>query len=154
MVCNDCDAVVVLAGYAIAQQTEAIVIKEPVFQTNGPYKVQEMMEPSLARHTVYRPIDLKSVKGKLPIVAFGNSGCSMIGNAFETYLTEIASYGFLIIASGPIQPAFPTEGRPGPNGSTLGQPPDAIVGKLSPERSKTSYLFEAIDWAVKKKNMK
>jgi hypothetical protein len=69
----------VLAGQASAQQTapqtDAMVVKEPVFQTNGPYKVQEMMEPSLARHTVYRPIDLKAVKGKLPIMAFGNGGC-------------------------------------------------------------------------------
>ncbi len=95
-----------------AQQISAIVVKEPVFQTNGPYKVQEMMEPSLARHTVYRPIDLKAVKEKLPILAFGNGGCSMIGNAFETYLTEIASYGFPVIASGQIQPTFPPEGRP------------------------------------------
>jgi len=70
----------------------------------------------------------------------------MIGNAFETYLTEIASYGFLVIASGPIQSAFPPEGRPGANGTTLGQPSDAVVSKLSSERSKTSYLFEAIDW--------
>ena len=124
--------VTVLAGQANAQQnapqTNAIVVKEPVFQTDGPHKVQEMMEPSLARHTVYRPIDLKAVKGKLPIMAFGNGGCSMIGNAFETYLTEIASYGFLVIASGPIQPAFPPEGRPGANGTALGQPLDAVVG--------------------------
>jgi hypothetical protein len=144
--------IAVLGGQAHAQQTapqaNPIIVKEPVFQTNGPYKVQEMMEPSLARHTVYRPIDLKAVKGKLPIVAFGNGGCSMIGNAFETYLTEIASYGFLIIASGPIRPTFPPEGRPSANGTTLGQPPDDIVSTLSPERSKTSYLFEAIDWAA------
>jgi hypothetical protein len=143
---------IVLVGQVSAQQnapqTGATVLKEPVFQTNGPYKVQEMMEPSLARHTVYRPIDLKAVKGKLPIMTFGNGGCSMIGNAFETYLTEIASYGFLIIASGSIQPTFPPEGRPSANGTTLGQPSDAIVGALSPERSKTSYLFEAIDWAT------
>lgn len=131
-----------------ASQTSSIVLKEPVFQTNGPYKVQEMMEPSLARHTVYRPIDLKAVKGKLPVMAFGNGGCYMIGNAFETYLTEIASYGFLIIATGPIQPAFPPEGRPGAKGIPQGQPADAVVSTLSPERSKTSHLFEAIDWAV------
>lgn len=145
-------AMAVLVCQASAQQnapqTSAIVVKEPVFQTNGPYKVQEMMEPSLTRHTVYRPIDLKALKAKLPIMAFGNGGCSMIGNAFETYLTEIASYGFLVIASGPIQPAFPPEGRPSANGTTLGQPSDAVVGELSSERSKTSYLFEAIDWAV------
>jgi hypothetical protein len=142
----------VLVGPASAQQnasqTSALVVKEPAFQTNRPYRVQEIMEPSLARHTVYRPIDLKAVKGKLPIMAFGNGGCFLIGNAFETYLTEIASYGFLIIANGPIQPAFPPEGRPGVNGTTQGQPSDAVVGTLSPERSKTSYLFKAIDWAV------
>jgi len=140
------------AGPAGAQQTalqgSAMVVNEPVFQTNGPYKVEEIMEPSLAQHTLYRPIDLKTVKEYLPIVAFGNGGCSMIGNAFETYLTEIASYGFLIIASGPIQPTFPPEGRPSTNGTNLGQPPAAIVSTLSLERSKTSYLFEAIDWAV------
>ena len=142
----------VLLGQACAQQnppqTGAIVVREPVFQTSGPYKVQEMTDPSLARHTVYRPIDLKAVKGKLPIVAFGNGGWLMIGNAFETYLTEIASYGFLVIANGPIQPSFPPEGRPNANGTMQGQPSDALVNALSPERSKTSYLFEAIDWAV------
>jgi dienelactone hydrolase len=131
-----------------APQISSLVVTEPVFQTNGPYKVQEMMEPSLPRHTVYRPIDLKTVQAKLPIMAFGNGGCSMIGNAFETYLTQIASYGFLIIASGPIRPEFPPEGRPAANGTTLGQPSDAVVGAFSTERSKTSHLFEAIDWAV------
>jgi len=30
-----------------APQTSAIVVKEPVFQTNGPYKVQEMMNRRL-----------------------------------------------------------------------------------------------------------
>jgi hypothetical protein len=143
---------VVLTGHVSAQQngaqTGSIVIKEPVFQTNGPYKVQEMMEPSLARHTVYRPIDLNAVKGKLPILAFGNGGCYMIGNAFETYLTEISSYGFLVIATGPIQPAFLPEGRPGANGTAQRQPSDEVVSALSSERSKTSHLFEAIDWAV------
>jgi dienelactone hydrolase len=142
----------VLLGQTCAQQnappTGAIVVREPVFQTTGPYRVQEMMEPSLARHTVYRPVDLKAVKEKLPIVAFGNGGCFMIGNAFETYLTEIASYGFLVIANGPIQPTFVPEGRPTANGTAQGPPPDAVVNELSPERSKTSYLFEAIDWAV------
>jgi hypothetical protein len=125
----------VLVGQASAQQTapqnSAMILKGPVFQTNGPYKVQEMMEPSLARHTVYRPIDLHVVKDKLPIVAFGNGGCSMIGNAFETYLTEIASYGFLVIASGSIQPTFPPEGRPSANGTPLGQPSDAFPSVLS-----------------------
>ncbi len=148
--------IVILAGPATAAQstpqTHSMIVKEPVFRTQGPYKVQEMMEPSLARHTVYRPVNLNALKEKLPIVAFGNGGCSMIGNAFETYLTEIASYGFLVIASGPIQPDFPPEGRPSANGKTLGQPPDAIVGKLSTARSKTDYLFEAIDWAVARNN--
>lgn len=43
----------VLTGQASGQQntpqTGDIVVREPVFQTSGPYKIQEMMEPSLAR---------------------------------------------------------------------------------------------------------
>jgi hypothetical protein len=68
--------------------------------------------------------------------------------AFMDIMPENTSYGFLIIANGPIQPAFPPEGRPSASGTTLGQPSDAIVGTLSPERSKTGYLLDAIDWAV------
>jgi len=41
----------VLVGQVSAQQsapqTNAIVVKEPVFRTNGPYKVQEMMSRRL-----------------------------------------------------------------------------------------------------------
>jgi hypothetical protein len=152
------------SGQTSAQQnpprTGVTVVREPVFQTDGPYKVQEMMEPSLARHAVHRPIDLKAVKGKLPIVAFGNGGCLMIGNAFETYLTEIASYGFLFNAN---------LDNVGHNGS-LGRPfggKMAQAARLWPQwqlkgDQEAGKAFVGPDctlcrdpeWVVKKKNMK
>jgi len=49
--------IAVFAGQSNAQQTtpqtNAMIVKEPVFQTNGPYKVQEMMEPSPDPSCVY-----------------------------------------------------------------------------------------------------
>jgi hypothetical protein len=40
----------------------------------GQYQVTVATDPSLRTHTIYRPTDLKAVKGKLPIVAWGNGG--------------------------------------------------------------------------------
>src|SRR5262245_56536022 len=63
----------------------------------GPYAVSVISEPSLATHTVYRPTDLSPFTGgrRLPIVAWGNGACSNAGLLFETFLTQIASHGFL-----------------------------------------------------------
>jgi hypothetical protein len=71
-------------------------------EMTGPYKVVMEMIPSLPNHTVYRPENLVAVKGKLPVVAFGNGGCANVGNAFQNYLSEVASHGFIIVANGPI----------------------------------------------------
>ena len=79
-------------------------------ETTGSYKVVMEMDPSLPEHTVYRPEQVSRVKGKLPVVAYGNGACANAGNAFENYLAEVASYGFLVVANGPIIPAAP--GRP------------------------------------------
>ena len=38
----------------------------------GPFPAILEQDPSLPTHTVYRPQDLSKVKGKLPIVAWGN----------------------------------------------------------------------------------
>ena len=77
-------------------------------------------DPTLSRHTVYRP-DL-SVDGKLPVVAWGNGGCSANGLDQAEFLTEIASHGYLVVANG------------APNGS--GSDPDD-----------GSALLAVLDWA-------
>jgi len=109
-----------LANAADAQNTESLS------GTSGRYAAVMEMDMTLADHTVYRPADLSKVQGKLPVVSFGNGGCVNIGSAFKTLLGEIASHGYLAIATGPI----------GPEG-----------GKPF-EQSKTESLVKAIDWAI------
>jgi hypothetical protein len=105
---------------------------------------------------VYRPENLAQVTGKLPVVAFGNGACANAGNAFENYLAEISSYGFLVVANGPINPAAP--GRPPRPGSTPAQPgaggpgpgsgAAAGRGARGPmQQSSTSQLYETMEWA-------
>jgi len=93
-------------------------------ETTGPYKVVMELDPSLPNHTIYRPEQLARVKGKLPVVTFGNGGCQNAGNAFREYLSEIASHGFLVTANGPIVAEPPrVPGRPAPPGAAASPAP-------------------------------
>lgn len=78
--------------------------------------------PGLPTHTIYRPADLDAVAGTLPIVAWGNGGCLNAGRAFRAFLEPLAAHGFLILSSGPPEPA---------------------AGTTTPQ-----LLRDAIDWAV------
>ncbi|MEN7538277.1 hypothetical protein [Aurantiacibacter flavus] len=61
--------------------------------------------PAIARqvagapdYTVYRPLELPDAP--LPIVLWGNGGCSDNGMSASHFLREIASHGYLVIANG------------------------------------------------------
>ena len=134
-----------LANVAEAQSAESLS------GTSGRYTAVMEMDTTLADHTVYRPADLSKVQGKLPVVSFGNGGCVNIGSAFKTLLGEVASHGYLAIATGPIgpEPAFPGPPPPAagalpPAGPRAGGPP----GGMPFEQSKTESLVKAIDWAI------
>lgn len=107
----------------------------------GPFPAIMVSDPRLPTHTLYRPKDLAAVTGKLPIVAWGNGACANIGNRFRYYLTEIASHGYLILATGPAGPKVvewkinldPTDRRP---------PAER------PAASQARQMNDAIDWAV------
>ncbi len=116
----------------------------PVPTPPGPYAVTIEANPSLATHTIYRPKDLKPFTGgkRLPIIAWGNGGCSNAGLSFQTFLTEIASHGYLIIASGGKDVPLPDFARPGP-GQAAGAP--AVI---PPPLTKDGDLKTAMDWAV------
>jgi dienelactone hydrolase len=130
----------------------------------GPFKAIMEVDPTLAKHTVYRPNDMSAVgSARLPIMAWGNGACSANGNSFRVFLTEIASHGYLIIASGPIgpdsaqfPPALPpnrgaapagTRGAGAPEGGAPAQP-DVARGVTSTPPTTTAQLIEAIDWAI------
>lgn len=110
---------------------------ESLSGTSGRYNAVMEMDTRLADHTVYRPADLSKVQGKLPVVSFGNGGCINIGSAFKTLLGEVASHGYLAIATGPI----------GPEPAT-GPPPAGPPGGMPFAQSKTESLVKAIDWAI------
>jgi dienelactone hydrolase len=121
-------------------------------QTTGPYKAVMEMAPSLQKHTVYRPENLAAVRGKLPLLAWGNGACASVGNSFENYLTEIASYGFLAIASGPIDPTFPSAAEMQKMTQAANNPSEpgrsaAPAMRMPTERTTTKQLLEAMDWA-------
>jgi hypothetical protein len=118
---------------------------------SGPYKSIMEMDPSLPGHTIYRPDDLPALNGtSLPIVLWGNGACANSGNFFAPFLTEISSYGYLVIALGPITEinaaGFPqiAAAPPRPQGSDPGQPP----ANLPPPATHPAQLIEAMNWAL------
>jgi hypothetical protein len=68
----------------------------------GPYKVVMEVDPSLPLHTIYHPVDLSvfPAKDKLPIIITSGPGCNFDGDSFRPFYTEIASYGYFVIAVG------------------------------------------------------
>jgi hypothetical protein len=118
----------------------------------GPYAVAIESDPALATHTIYRPADLAPFTGanRLPIIAWGNGACSNAGLLFETFLTEIASHGYVIIVSGPKDAPLPAFARGGaarpPAPPAPGAAPPA-PGPLPP-MTKDQDMQTALNWAV------
>ena len=88
---------------------------------SGPFKAIVVSEESLPDFTVYRPeklLESAGTDGTLPIIIFGNGGCANSSLGHERFLTDLASYGYVIVAIGPFQ-----ESRPAPAGQRpAGQP--------------------------------
>src|SRR4030095_7248155 len=88
----------------------------------GPSAVVIEHDQTLATHTIYRPADL--VNTQHGVLVWGEGGCAKNGLTFPEYLSEIASYGFVIVADGPpVTPAAP--GRRGGGGGRAAAPPRA-----------------------------
>ena len=111
----------------------------------GPYRATMISEPSLATHTIYRPVVFP--KAKLPVVVWGNGACANIGNRFRYYLTEIASHGYLIVAVGPRGPSV-VEWKV--NLANQSGPPPAGA----PAASDAAQLIDAMNWAVAQNALK
>lgn len=102
----------------------------------GPYAVTVETDASLPTHTLYRPTDLAAVKGKLPIVAWGNGACANSSERFTPFLIKIASHGFLVVAIGP------KDAPPWTPNAAPGQGAPIVAPKTS-----ASQLIDAINWA-------
>jgi len=115
---------------------------------SGPHRAVMETEASLPDHVLYRPANLAEA-GKLPVLVWGNGACADSGNAFRWFLSDIASYGYLAIATGVITPpraGFGTSYAPAPPASAASV--TAGAANLPPPATKTAQLIEAIDWAI------
>jgi len=118
----------------------------------GPFPAILEQDSSLPTHTVYRPQDLSKVKGKMPIIAWGNGACVNNGLAHRNFLMEIASHGFLAIAIGP--PQAPPPAGQGKGGAPKGGAPKGGGGQAAGPATKSSQLIDAINWALTENNRK
>lgn len=109
----------------------------------GPYKAMMIQEASLATHTVFRPNDLSKFgpNNKLPIIAWGNGACGNSPWEHLNFLSEVASYGFLIVAIGPM----PQEGEKGRGTTKSTQLTDAIDWAIAQNADKNSPLYQKVD---------
>jgi dienelactone hydrolase len=101
----------------------------------GPYAAMKEEVASLPRHVVYRPANLTALGArKLGVVAWGNGGCSNDGASSRFHLLELASHGYLVLASGSI---LSGPGAHAAEAAAPGQP-----------RTLPTDLTAALDWAL------
>lgn len=68
---------------------------------SGPHPAVMEVDPTLKRHVIYRPADLgRFGDKKLGIYVWGNGACSDDAGSVRNHLFEIASHGYLVVASG------------------------------------------------------
>lgn len=117
----------------------------------GPYAVVVEHDPGLTTHTIYRPRDL--TKGRHGVLVWGEGACAKNGLTFPEYLSEIASYGFVVIADGPPIHVASNAGRgtgaPGAPGTAApragGPGAPAGMGNMTDGTA----LIQAINWIEK-----
>ena len=111
----------------------------------GPYKVLMLEDPSLEAHTIFAPQDLSAFgkKNLLPVLVWGNGACTNSPWEHYKFLNEIASQGFLVIASGFI-PMEDNKPYRGPQ-STSAQQIEAIDWTIAQNADKASPYYGRID---------
>jgi hypothetical protein len=71
----------------------------------GPYAVVHEPAVGLEGQVIWRPADLSAFPGRdtLPVMAWGNGGCGIDSTRYGGFLETIASHGFLVISTVPIE---------------------------------------------------
>ena len=72
----------------------------------GPYKSVAVGDASLPTHMIYRPQNLEycvGQEGKLPVLLYANGACANNSLEMSRLLSEVASYGYIVIAIGPYE---------------------------------------------------
>jgi hypothetical protein len=136
-----------MAGRA-AQEPKGGTSAAPAPEGSGPYKAVMEMDAGLPGDTIYRPEDLSALaSARLPIVLWGNGACVNVGNFYAPFLTEISSYGYLVVALGPITKL---NAQPFPTAPPRTQPvkPPTSVPSFPPPATHPAQLIAAMNWAI------
>ncbi|MBQ8050922.1 MAG: endo-1,4-beta-xylanase [Bacteroidaceae bacterium] len=110
----------------------------------GPSKAVMTEDASLKAHTLFMPQDLSKFdkKNPLPVLVWGNGACTDSPWEHYRFLNEIASYGYLVIATGYI----PMDDQPyqGPMSRTE-QQIESIDWTFAQNKDPKSPLYQKID---------
>ena len=126
------------AAFCFAQTEKSHIVQGG---GSGPYKAMVAADASLPNFTIYRPQDLKAVD-KLPVLLYANGGCANSTVQMRFLLNDVASHGYLVIATGYI----PMEEEPfrGPM-STTQQQIESIDWAFAQNADPASPLFGKVD---------
>ena len=80
-------------GAPLAEKGAYEVTSEPAFGSPG--------------HVIVRPTNLDAFpkKDTLPVIAWGNGGCAIDSKSFMGFMSTVASHGFLVIGTAPVEGA-------------------------------------------------
>lgn len=107
---------------------------------SGPERATTYTDKVLPSHTVYRPADLK---GRYPVVLWGNGSCVNSSFGYREFLAEIASHGFIVLAIGPYRDSpAPREQRPDD------------PAKWPPFETRYTQMLQALDWITAENSRK
>jgi len=96
-------AMVAAGLLGLAQTTQTQTIENG---GTGPWKSVAAGDASLPTHVVYRPENLKAyveANGKIPVLLYANGACANNSLEMSRLLSEVASYGYIVLAIGPYQ---------------------------------------------------
>lgn len=115
-----------------SKNTEVQLPKNQIVLENGgsgDFKAVMFEDSTLTAHTVFCPKDLSkfSAENPLPVLVWGNGACNNSPHEHVNFLNEIASHGYLVLATGYM-------------------PHDTVIYKGP--ISKTTQQIESIDWAI------
>ena len=110
----------------------------------GAFKAIMKEEPTLPAHTVFVPKNLSkfNAQNPLPVLVWGNGACTNSPWEHYKFLNEIASHGFLVVATGYI----PMEEKPYHGAmSTTQQQIESIDWVIAQNADATSPYYQKID---------
>lgn len=130
-----------LACNVSAQDVQTRVVEEG---GTGMHKAVMKEVQGLEAHTVFCPQDLSafSKKNPLPVLVWGNGACSNSPWEHYLFLNEIASHGYLVVATG----YFPKDDTPYRGDmSTTQQQVESIDWAIAQNKDKKSPLYHKVD---------